>query len=63
MAKLESGDPDQEKVLEILRAAKRGPWDPDVDLAEALSRLLGSDDGKRRAMEVLRKLADDVDSD
>lgn len=57
----ESRDPDIEKVLEILQAAKRGPHDPDVELAAMLSKLARSDSQETQA--VLTRLAGDVNSD
>lgn len=59
---LQSLDPDQPKVLEILRAASRGRWDPDVQLAAMLSEL-ASRDATQDAKEILRRLAHDVGSD
>ncbi|WP_419862995.1 hypothetical protein [Candidatus Poriferisodalis sp.] len=57
----ESADPDTAKVLEILRAARRGSHDPDEELAEMLSELEGSA-SELDAQELLLGLADDVDS-
>ena len=58
----ESPDPDTAKVLEILRAATRGPHDPDVDLAEMLSELARSG-SQLDAHEILKRLASDAGSD
>ncbi|MDE0321854.1 MAG: hypothetical protein OXI97_18440 [Acidimicrobiaceae bacterium] len=56
----ESADPDTAKVLEILRAAKRGPYDPDEELAEMLAGL-EEPAGELGAYDILAKLASDVD--
>ena len=57
-----SPDPDKEKVLEILRAAKRGPKDPDVDLAKMLSEFERSQ-GAIDAQDILKRLVRDVGRD
>ena len=57
----EPHDPDIEKVLEVLQAAKRGRHDPDAELAAMLSELALSD-GQDTQL-VLKRLAGDVDSD
>ena len=55
-------DPDIRKVSEVLRAAKRGPRDPDDELAQMLSEL-AAPDSSLDAQEVLRELASDACSD
>ena len=55
-------DPDLRKVSEVLRAARRGPRDPDDELATMLSEL-AAPDRPLDAQEVLRELASDARSD
>ena len=59
MMATESPDPDTAMVLEVLRAARRGPTDPDVALAEMLSELGSQLDDT----EILKRLASDASSD
>ena len=59
---IESPDPDVEKVLEVLRAATRGPRDPDIGLARMLSELV-SPGNDLDAQALLKRLVGDVGSD
>lgn len=56
-----SSDPDTTTVLKILRGAAEGSQDPDVGLAERLSRMMGAADVDVQA--VLTELLRDAHRD
>lgn len=57
-----SSDPDTDRILEVLRAARRGLHDPDVELAEMLSEL-ATPGSQLDTDEILKRLASDASSD
>ena len=53
---------ENDRVVEILRGAERGPRDPDIELAKLLITL-GADDDRVAVMDVLQQLASDARPD